>query len=151
MTPPPAHSGPTSHEATAGQHHGARLGLPASGTGSLATLGRRVPALVIDWFACQAIALGLLTRLIDVDPGARSFLPLAVFLVENVVLVALTGTTLGHRLLGMHVVAPHRPGVSWLQSLIRAVLLCLVIPAVVWDADGRGLHDRAAGTLLLRT
>jgi len=25
-----------------------------------------------------------------------------------------------------------------------------VIPAVIWDADQRGLHDKAAGTVLLR-
>ncbi|CPU67518.1 Conserved membrane protein of uncharacterised function [Mycobacteroides abscessus] len=37
------------------------------------------------------------------------------------------------------------------RGLLRTVLLCLVIPAVVWDADGRGLHDRAAGTVLVRS
>ena len=30
-------------------------------------------------------------------------------------------------------------------------LLCLLIPAVIWDADQRGLHDRYAGTLVART
>jgi hypothetical protein len=35
--------------------------------------------------------------------------------------------------------------------VIRTVLLCLVIPPVVYDADGRCLHDRAAGTIVLRT
>ncbi|MEY4741422.1 MAG: hypothetical protein RL672_172, partial [Actinomycetota bacterium] len=27
--------------------------------------------------------------------------------------------------------------------------ILLVIPAVIWDADNRGLHDKAAGTVLL--
>ena len=36
------------------------------------------------------------------------------------------------------------------RPVVRTVLLCLVIPAVIWDADQRGLHDKAAGTVLLR-
>ena len=34
--------------------------------------------------------------------------------------------------------------------MIRAVLICLVIPAVVYDRDRRGLHDRAANTVVVR-
>jgi hypothetical protein len=30
-------------------------------------------------------------------------------------------------------------------------LLCIVIPAVIWDADHRGLHDKIAGTVLVRS
>jgi hypothetical protein len=30
------------------------------------------------------------------------------------------------------------------------VLLCLVIPAVIFDPDQRGLHDKAMNTLLIR-
>ena len=37
-----------------------------------------------------------------------------------------------------------------LSALVRTALLCLVVPAVVWDADGRGLHDRVAGTAIVR-
>nr|MDQ3826417.1 RDD family protein [Actinomycetota bacterium] len=36
-------------------------------------------------------------------------------------------------------------------AVIRTVLLCLLIPPVVYNTDGRGLHDRAAGTIVLRT
>jgi uncharacterized RDD family membrane protein YckC len=38
-----------------------------------------------------------------------------------------------------------------LQVLVRTVLLCLFLPAMFWDKDGRGLHDKAAGTLIVRT
>ena len=71
------------------------------------------------------------------------------------------GHTLGHRILGLRVrrVFPGQstqdpawstmaPG--FLSALVRTVLLCLVIPAVVWDGDGRGLHDRVAGTAIVR-
>jgi hypothetical protein len=30
------------------------------------------------------------------------------------------------------------------------VLLCIVIPAVIWDSDQRGMHDRLSGTVLVR-
>jgi uncharacterized RDD family membrane protein YckC len=37
------------------------------------------------------------------------------------------------------------------QTLVRTVLLCLFLPAMFWDKDGRGLHDKAAGTVIVRT
>jgi uncharacterized RDD family membrane protein YckC len=33
---------------------------------------------------------------------------------------------------------------------IRAQLICLVIPAVIYDRDRRGLHDKAADTVVVR-
>ncbi|WP_158374949.1 RDD family protein [Cellulosimicrobium cellulans] len=140
---------------------GSRLGLPATGSGSLAPLGRRLIALLIDWFACLAIANVFLPA------DAQQLGTLAVFAVENVLLVGTVGGTLGHRLLGIRVrrvrppalvarpdAPPADPGPdappNLLLALVRTVLLCLVIPAVVWDADGRGLHDRSAGTAIVR-
>ena len=52
---------------------------------------------------------------------------------------------------GLGVVAPGRARPTLVQSTIRAVLLCLLVPAVVMDGNGRGLHDMAAGTILRRT
>jgi len=141
---------------------GSRLGLPATGSGALAPLGRRLLALIIDWLACLAIANVFLPA------DAQQMGTLAVFAVENVLLVGTVGGTLGHRLLGIRVrrvrppqtlaahpgAAPADPGPdappTLLAALVRTVLLCLVIPAVVWDADGRGLHDRTAGTAIVR-
>lgn len=143
---------------------GARLGLPPDGSGALAPLGRRVAALAVDWTVCLLIAATFfpvertgfyLTR------GAPTA-TLLIFLLENVLLVGTVGFTLGHRLLGLHVrrVAVPPPGAPPLadvgrppglvSGLVRGVLLCLVIPAVVWDSDGRGLHDRLAGTAIVR-
>lgn len=147
-----------------GSGSGHRLGLPATGSGSLASLTRRVAALAVDWAACLLISAAFF----DSDPVAT----LAVFAVENVLLVATIGHTLGHRLMGIQVRrAPARtaagadgarpgagtsgtsaaPGpVGLPRAALRTALICLVIPAVVWDGDGRGLHDRAAGTLIVR-
>ena len=121
-----------------------RLGLPASGRGSRATLGRRVPALFVDWFA----SMGVSYLFFD----GSSWATLGVFAVENLLLVATLGSTLGHRLLGLVVrrVGSERPFVGLVPAALRAGLLCLVVPAVIWDRDGRGLHDKAAGTVLVR-
>lgn len=153
--------GPGGHED--GSARGARLGLPADGPGSLARLGRRAAALVVDWVACLAVSAVLLPTaatgpfLLRGDPLAT----LAVFAVEHLVLVATIGHTLGHRLLGLQVrrAVPAAAGVAprledappgFVAALVRTALLCLVLPAVVWDGDGRGLHDRAAGTVIVR-
>jgi len=33
---------------------------------------------------------------------------------------------------------------------VRTLLVCAFVPALVMDADQRGLHDRVAGTVLVR-
>ncbi|HLK02442.1 MAG TPA: hypothetical protein VKU39_21385 [Streptosporangiaceae bacterium] len=40
---------------------GKGLGLPRTGRGSVASMGRRVGALFADWLLCSAIAFGLLS------------------------------------------------------------------------------------------
>ncbi|MGF0117121.1 RDD family protein [Promicromonospora sp. Marseille-Q5078] len=128
-----------------------RLGLPEAGPGSLARLGRRVVALLVDWAVATLIAY-LVTgpaSFAELD----SWVTLLVFALENLLLVSTVGFTIGHRLLGVQVRvlgAPDGVAPGFARGAVRAVLLCLVIPAVVWDGDGRGLHDRAAGTVLVR-
>jgi hypothetical protein len=143
--------GPSDDAAVAGS---AGLGLPSTGPGSLARLGRRLVALAVDW----GLSLAISTAFLGADPMAT----LGVFAVENVLLVGTAGGTIGHRLLGLRVRTHVPPGVVGaagpaaalvpgpLRAAVRTVLLCLVIPAVVWDAQGRSLHDRAAGTVIVR-
>jgi uncharacterized RDD family membrane protein YckC len=122
-----------------------RLGLPPTGRGSLASLGRRAVALLIDWAAASLVAY-----LFQAD---RSWGPLIVFALENLLLVSTVGYTVGHRLLGLQVRVLGAPQSAWVgfgRGAVRTALLCLVIPAVVWDRDGRGLHDKAAGTVIVR-
>lgn len=132
------------------RHRGERLGLPEEGPGSLAGTGRRVVALLVDWMLCQLIAMAFLGYTLGSNTGLTTFTPLLVFVVENILMVATLGHTIGHRLLGMRVVALGRGYVGPGRAVLRTLLLALVIPAVVWDADGRGLHDKAAGTVLVR-
>lgn len=136
---------------------GSGLGLPERGAGSVATFGRRLVAVALDWALCQLIAYAVL----DVGWGATgwaSFGPLAVFAVENILLVSTLGTTVGHRVLGLQVralgAAGHDPKIAGapgpVAGTIRAVLLCLFIPALIPDRDNRGWHDRVAGTVIVR-
>lgn len=120
-----------------GQH----LGLPETGAGSAAGIGRRLGALVIDWLLCTVIALALL---------GSQFWTIAVFAAEAWVLTALTGFTIGKRLLGIRVIRLDGKPVGPLWSLVRTILLLAVIPAVIFDADLRGLHDKAANTAVIR-
>lgn len=115
----------------------------------MGSFGRRLVALFIDWMLCQLVTVALLHVPVGAT-GGQAFVPLAVFAVMSILLLSTVGTTIGMRIMGLRVGALGRPTLSPVQVVIRTVLLCLVIPAVVWDRDGRGLHDRAAGTIVVR-
>jgi uncharacterized RDD family membrane protein YckC len=129
---------------------GERLGLPESGRGSVARFGPRLGALLIDWLASLLLVRLFFPHLSYGSPGS-SVLTLAFFAVEVVFFTALAGASFGQRVLGLQVVrlGGGSPGVGW--AALRTLLLCLAVPALIWDQDSRGLHDRAAGTVLLRS
>ena len=124
--------------------------MPERGPGSLARFGRRLVAILVDWLVCNVIAVGLLHYRLG-DGGLGPFKPLAVFVLMNLLLVGTLGSTIGHRLLGIRVVRLGGAGAGPLPAVIRTVLLAVVIPAVIWDRDTRGFHDKIAGTVLVRT
>ena len=108
---------------------------------------RRVFALMIDWFACLLIA----NAFFDISKGAGNFIPLAIFFGEVWILTVLQGSSAGQRILGMRVVRFIDGGpISPIQGLIRTCLLCLVVTAITFDENGRGIHERASGTVLTR-
>lgn len=134
-------------------YQGERLGLPREGVGSVGSFLRRLVALVVDWSLCQVIATGLLGMQWGQVSGTQAFVPLGLFFVLNLVLVTTIGTTIGHRLLGVRVVSLDGDGHQApppARSLARAALLCLFVPAVIMDGDGRGLHDKAARSVVVR-
>jgi uncharacterized RDD family membrane protein YckC len=124
--------------------------MPERGTGSLARFGRRLVAVLVDWFLCELIAAGFMSYRLG-QGGLGSFKPLAVFVVMNLLLVGTLGSTIGHRLLGIRVVRLGGAAAGPLPALMRTILLAVVIPAVVWDRDTRGFHDKIAGTVTMRT
>ncbi|MEU2781052.1 RDD family protein [Streptomyces sp. NPDC007110] len=128
-------------------YRGEQLGLPQDGPGSIARPGRRLGALAVDWGLCVLIAYGLLT---DGYGQATGNWALLLFFVMGVLTVGTLGFTPGKRLFGLRVVALDSGTVNPLRALLRTALLCVALPALIWDRDGRGLHDRLAGTVELR-
>jgi uncharacterized RDD family membrane protein YckC len=124
-----------------GEYPGQELGLAESGAGSVAGVGRRLVALIVDWLLCEIIAVALFHDL---------FLTIAVFAAETYLLTALTGYTVGKRALGLRVARLDGKPVGLLWALVRTLLFLAVIPPLVFDADLRGLHDKAANTVVIR-
>lgn len=120
---------------------GERLGLPAEGPGSIARLGRRVGALFIDYGAAY-----LISGFFAWDPLAI----LALFAAIQLVFLPTIQGSPGHRIFGLRIMRVDGAWVGLWRPVIRTALLIIVIPAVIWDTDQRGLHDKAAGTVLVR-
>jgi uncharacterized RDD family membrane protein YckC len=115
--------------------------------------GRRMLGITIDWFAAYAVTLGFFA-------GDGSFLErsrnvggtvLLVLALEYIVLVALTGSSFGHRIVGLKVVRFSDGGrVTILQALIRTVLLVTVVAAITFDENGRAPNERLSNTVLVQ-
>jgi uncharacterized RDD family membrane protein YckC len=63
----------------------------------------------------------------------------------------LTGHSFGQRVVGIAVRRLDGEPVGFSRAAIRTILLIAVVPVFFVDRDGRGLHDRAAGTVLVRS
>ncbi|MCZ2807491.1 RDD family protein [Modestobacter sp. VKM Ac-2983] len=124
---------------------GAALGLPGTGPGSLASFGQRVVA-----FAVDALAAALIAGLFTAPQLPRNWSLLA-FALITVVFLVLAGQTPGMRLLGLRLAHPEpERRLSVWRAVVRTGLLMLLVPALVVDVDGRGLHDRLTGTAVIR-
>jgi uncharacterized RDD family membrane protein YckC len=128
-------------------YRGEQLGLPKEGPGSIARPGRRMGALVVDWALCMLIAYGLFAR---GDMQAMGNWALGIFFVMAVLTVGTVGCTPGKALFRLRVVAEGGGRLGFARVLLRSVLLCVAIPALVWDRDGRGLHERLARAVQVR-
>jgi uncharacterized RDD family membrane protein YckC len=139
--------GPAAVSREAGDYPGRRLGLPEDGHGSVARFGRRLVALFVDWLLALLVARVVL----GVEGwNELQWVALGVFTVYNALLVGLLGGSVGHRLLGLKVVRLDGTDAGPVRGTVRSVLLSLAVPALVWDRDQRGLHDRFLGTVLRR-
>lgn len=167
LSGPSANPGDPATPEFPGQH----LGLPHSGAGSLVGMLRRIVALVVDWF----ISLGVTAIIVRPNPdkiiagmnipageprpsnfeaivSALTTPNLLVWFVIGVVAVSLFGYTPGQYFLRLRVIRVDAPvAVGFVRALARQVLLVFVVPALFTDADGRGMHDRATGTAVVRS
>ena len=126
---------------------GERLGLPQTGPRSLAREGRRIGALLVDW----VIASGLSLAFFSSGPWqTNGFVTLGLFAGIQILFLLVANGGVGHLVFGLRVV-PLDPGrlAPW-RAVVRTLLVSLFVPALITDADLRGLHDRIAGTILVR-
>jgi len=135
---------------------GQSLGLPESGPGSLAGLGRRLVALLVDWLIAYGLArltvtFGLMTSRQFLYGQAGAAAVLATWLVLGVVAVRLFQFTPGQFALGLRVASVDgRLNVGLGRAAVRGILIAFVIPALFVDVDGRGIQDRVTGTAVVR-
>jgi uncharacterized RDD family membrane protein YckC len=114
------------------------------------TLGRRFAALMVDWLACYFIVAASAGGL-GAMASNRSLSVLGLFFTEVLILSALQGATLGHRIFGIKIVRFTDGGaITPVQALIRSALLVTVIFAITFDENGSGMHERLSGSVLTR-
>jgi uncharacterized RDD family membrane protein YckC len=128
--------------ATSADWPGQRLGLPPDGPRSVARLGRRLIALAADWALASLVGYLFFT--------GSWYGILGSFAVLQYLFIVLLSGSIGHLLLGLRVVPLVPRWIGAWRPLVRTLLLCVVIPAVIYDRDQRGLHDQLAGTVLVR-
>jgi uncharacterized RDD family membrane protein YckC len=116
--------------------------------------GRRILALLLDWLIAGLVASAITSKPMWAGGNDYNTSQLVTFFAMSAILTGLVGSTIGHRVCGLRVVpvrgnktdtAP--PGL--IVGVIRSLLICLLLPAVVYDRDRRGLHDRAARTVVV--
>jgi uncharacterized RDD family membrane protein YckC len=128
-------------------YRGKRLGLPEEGPGSIAGTGRRLGAIAIDWLLCYLIVYALIAdRHVNQVSGWITVL----FFLVSVLTLGTVGATPGKKLLGLRVINLNGERAGLGQVALRTFLLVLAVPALIWDRDGRGLHDKAVGTVEVR-
>ncbi|WP_373684289.1 RDD family protein [Micromonospora thermarum] len=106
-------------------------------------LGRRFGALVIDWVLCLLVAGSF------ADPVTDGWAPVLVLIAEYALFLGLFAQTPGMFITRVRCVSWADGGrIGVLRGLLRGVLLALVVPALIMDVNRRGLHDRAAGSVI---
>ena len=109
---------------------------------------RRILALFVDWTASTLVVVAVMGPAGWSESRSSSLYTMGVFILESTVLTALVGGSFGKLVTRLRVVRLDGNGrpLDLLHSLVRVVLICLVVPPMVYKPDGRGLHDLAVGT-----
>ena len=111
--------------------------------------GRRMLGVLIDWLMSYAIAIGFFVEFGEPSMGAVVFL---IFTAQYLLFAALGGATPGHRVVGLKIVRFSDGGMPTpLHALIRTGLLVLILTAITFDHNGRGINERLSNTVLIRT
>lgn len=144
-------SAPLPGAGNAGGYPGEKFGLPAEGVSSAAGFGRRFGALAVDWILGYLIAL----LVSGPDPLATpnfNWYVLGIWYLLTAVPVAIFGASAGMTALGIRVASIDSSVVVGVpRALLRTALIAVVVPPLVRDSDGRGWHDKATRTIVVRT
>ena len=132
---------------------GQRLGLPQSGPGAVAGWGRRLLALLIDWML-SLFAVAAVTQSNPWEHSAQgldhSYIAFGVLALEIWLLTCLVAGSAGQVVMRIAVQRVGGGLVDPIRVSIRTLLILLVIPAVIYNRDQRGLHDLAADSIVVR-
>jgi uncharacterized RDD family membrane protein YckC len=124
---------------------GQRLGLPETGPGSVATTGSKALALVVD------VVLAALIAWAFTAPNPPLNWSLVPWFLISVITLSFFGFTPGMGALGIRAVRMDGAAmIGPIRAIPRTILVGVIVPAAIWDGDGRGLHDKVAGTIVLR-
>ena len=96
----------------------------------------------MDWALSTLVSFAFFND----DPWAT----LAIYAATQIVFLTTASGSIGHLLCGLRVVPLAGGWIGVWRPIIRTLLICVVIPAVIWDRDQRGTHDRLAGTVIVR-
>jgi len=108
--------------------------------------GKRILALIFDWVSA-ILVVQVIPNGPDYGTQSNSLLTLLVFAIEVTLFTWMMGSSFGQRIVGIRVkdlIKDSNP--TLVQSLIRTLLIVVLIPPLLADAEGRGLHDRIAKT-----
>ena len=122
---------------------------PAEARTGTASWPRRILALFVDWTACNLVLVAVMGPQGWSDSRATGLYTIGLFILESTVLTALVGGSFGKLVTRLRVARVDGSGrpLDLLRSLVRVVLICLVVPPLVFKPDGRGLHDLVVGSV----
>lgn len=132
---------------------GEKLGLPAEGVRSVAGGGRRLLGFLLDLLAASLItAIFIRPEYGQVDVmQTYNYTAIGIWALLTVPATAFFGFTPGMAVVGIRVGRlDGSESVGLWRAAMRTLLTFLLVPPLVRNADGRGLHDRLTGTVVVR-
>ena len=112
---------------------------------------KRILALIFDWGAA-ILVVQVIPNGPDYGTQSNSLLTLIVFATEVTLFTWMMGSSFGQRIVGLRVIdfySDSNP--TFVQSVFRTFLIVVLIPPLLADSEGRGLHDRLAKTKLIKS
>ena len=111
---------------------------------------KRILALIFDWGAA-ILVVQVIPNGPDYGTQSNSLLTLIVFATEVTLFTWMMGSSFGQRIVGLRVIDFYSDSnLTCVQSVFRTFLIVVLVPPLLADAEGRGLHDRLAKTKIIK-